>query len=291
MGCQCFDLAFAGDGRVLVSAGGDGTVRVWDPIKAEKIREFLVQRPGHALSVATSTARQLIAAGTDKSTVKLWRMADGGEVSSAIPQDWGAVHDLAFKDDGRLLAVAAGKEEIHVWNLADNAPLAAPSVGHGQVDRCAFTPEGKYLVVGNQDGSVVVLDAKTWSPIGSGSHSRRRAVTDLSVDGQGSYIASSDDTEILLWQINPFQRTGKPMQPGGSRVSAIALSPDGRVLAAGLGSGTLILWRTDTGDQLGTPLEGHKEFYIGSVAFSPNGKMLASGGGDGTIIVWNIGSE
>ena len=59
----------------------------------------------------------------------------------------------------------------------------------------------------------------------------------------------------------------------------MALSPDGRVLAVGLGR-IVELWDWATGQKL-SPCEGHKEVVV-NLAFSPDGNFLASGSFDNT---------
>jgi len=67
-------------------------------------------------------------------------------------------------------------------------------------------------------------------------------------------------------------------------VEAVALSPDGRVIATGHGDQTLRLWSARTGKPLKV-LRGHQG-HVDAVAFSPDGKFIASGSTDGTGRLW-----
>jgi uncharacterized protein (TIGR03067 family) len=69
-------------------------------------------------------------------------------------------------------------------------------------------------------------------------------------------------------------------------VSALAFSPDGKVLAAGNGIRGLWLWDVKTGEHLAS-LEGHTA-DISCVKFSPDGKILASSSLDTTIHLWDL---
>ena len=69
-------------------------------------------------------------------------------------------------------------------------------------------------------------------------------------------------------------------------VTAIALSPNGKILASGSMNGSIQLWNIATGSKIRT-LQGHSD-RIESVAFSPDGKTLASGSNDETIKLWNV---
>jgi WD40 repeat protein len=69
------------------------------------------------------------------------------------------------------------------------------------------------------------------------------------------------------------------------RIDHLALSPDGRTLAAACFDRTVRLWDVATGTEMGG-LNGHRDI-VTAVAFSPDGKSLASGSCDGTILVWD----
>ncbi len=81
----------------------------------------------------------------------------------------------------------------------------------------------------------------------------------------------------------------------GDWVTAVAFSPDGKVLASAGGEslqyrpGSVRLWDVSSGKQLAS-LEGHKT-NVWSIAFSPDGKRLISSGYDGTVFIWDIAAK
>src|SRR5207237_5698111 len=76
------------------------------------------------------------------------------------------------------------------------------------------------------------------------------------------------------------------LQGNEGGIDALAISPDGRLLATGSTDATVRLWQTDTWRPLRI-LRGHKS-YIWRVAFSPNGALLASTSKDGTLRLWDV---
>ncbi len=69
-------------------------------------------------------------------------------------------------------------------------------------------------------------------------------------------------------------------------VLSVALSPDGKLLAAGTANAEVRIWQLDRRILLHT-CKGHFD-WVRSVAFSPDGKVLASGSHDNTIRLWNV---
>lgn len=73
---------------------------------------------------------------------------------------------------------------------------------------------------------------------------------------------------------------------GRGKVSSVAFSPDGRLLASGSVDKTIRLWEVATGQEIGR-LMGHSK-PVRSVAFSPDGRLLASGGDEETGRLWEV---
>lgn len=89
---------------------------------------------------------------------------------------------------------------------------------------------------------------------------------------------------VLVWNL----QTGK-LQYALDRhrrpVNAIAISPDGQILASGSDDATVKLWNLQTGQLLNT-LSGHLR-GVTSLAFAPDGSFLVSGSKDRTIQLWH----
>ena len=113
--------------------------------------------------------------------------------------------------------------------------------------------------------------------------------------GGGSEVAFSPDSSrfavasaIGIWLYDAMTARELALLPTIWWVGSVDFSPDGRILASGLGVGTIKLWDVTTGMNIAT-LEGHHwRSGVHSVSFSPDGKILASAGGDNKIKLWDV---
>jgi WD repeat-containing protein 61 len=71
----------------------------------------------------------------------------------------------------------------------------------------------------------------------------------------------------------------------------LALSPDGRSVAAGGYTGRVRVWSVETGRREGEIGRGAQGKFAMSVRYSPNGRLLAAGSIDGFVNVWDTQNE
>jgi WD40 repeat protein len=96
---------------------------------------------------------------------------------------------------------------------------------------------------------------------------------------------------VRLWNVsNPAHpvMVGAPMTGPTSYVWAVAFSPDGRTLAAGVTDGTVWLWNLadPAHPALIATLTG-PQGHVFSVAYAPSGRVLAAASSDGTVHLWD----
>jgi WD40 repeat protein len=152
----------------------------------------------------------------------------------------------------------------------------------------AFSPDGKILAAGGNDGRIVLWDVESRQLIGQPLVGHTSSVSSISFSPDGNTLAAgSSDQTIILWDVESRQPIGQPLSGHSGGVITVAFSPDGKTLASGGYDGTIILWDMETGQVIGQPLAEHS-YWVSSVAFSPDGKILASGSYDETIILWDV---
>lgn len=147
----------------------------------------------------------------------------------------------------------------------------------------AFSPGGRVMATwGNE---LKLWDVTTRTLLATGTDSRY--ASDAVFSGNGRLLATVGNGDAQLRSPVTGTVIGRPFPPtagtsgNGAVVTAVAFSPDGKVLASADSAGYIRLWNTATGAPVGRPLpvDPHDEAGVTAVAFSPDGRVLVSAGG------------
>jgi len=270
-------VTFSRDGTRIASGGRDGTVRVWS-LDGRTLQVF----KGHAgavNSVAFSPDGQHIASAGKDGTVRMWGF-DGRELPP-FGRFKGAVNAVAFSPDGQRIASGGQDALVHLWSL--DGTLQVSFQGHARaVDSVVFSPDGTQIVSGSQDGTLRLwtLDGKAVALPFQG-HAGMVEGLAFSSDQRHIASASADDT-VRIWSL-AVTPAAAPFRQGDG-VNAVAVSPDGALIASGGRDGQLHLLTRDGRDQV-APVEAHRG-AVASLAFASDGGRLVTGGEDGAVRLW-----
>ena len=277
-------VAFSPDGKTLAAGGGRG-VALWDVERRARLGERPLDFPGNSVSsVAFSPDGKTLAAG-GSSRVVLWDVARRvrlGELPRLMDDEY-PVSSLAFSPDGRTVLTVGGGA-LALWDAASRKPISEPFGDLDQSIECAaFSPDGKTLAAGLEGVDVdVCAGVALWDM--EGRH--RLFEQPLAVAGDrvtsvvfGSRIlAAGVDDRVVLWDLTrrpPL--VDRPQVIAGASITGLALSPDGKRLAAGYRrpDGGAVIWNLEAR----SPLEDRPlliDADIVDVAFSPDGSTIAA---------------
>lgn len=121
-------VAFTPDGRLLASAGDDGTIRLYRTVDGSPAG-VLTAHTGKVFSIAFSPNGKLLASAGEDATIRLWRTADW-----SLLRTMGSLYDtrVTFSPDGKLLlswnaptdSSNQPDGQITVWRVSNGAPMA-----------------------------------------------------------------------------------------------------------------------------------------------------------------------
>ncbi len=298
-------LSFSSDGSLIADGSDDGIAVVWETATGNRRQQLQMNRPGDGIeSVALSPDGTRLAAGglgtlKREETLIVWDVPLGKVlwVGSAHP---GSVGGLAFAPDGMRLASGGRDNAIRFWD-ARAGKVMAESGGGAALPALGFSPDGALLASGSADGAVRLWNAASGAleRVLEGPGGRVNA---LAFSPDGKWLAGGGARGgVRVWQRDaegawqPL-RTLAPPGPGPRPALATAYSPDGSLLAVGVGGsvvdGAVLLFQVADGRLIRT-LEGESLAPVRSVAFSPDGKSVVTGssvGLSGEVRFWDAAS-
>jgi WD40 repeat protein len=148
-----------------------------------------------------------------------------------------------------------------------------------------LTAQGEHVITRTTAG-FQILDTQTGEPIGAPFADPHDMVEGVSPNGRYLAIVGKDHS-IHVWDSDSRQPFGLPL-PGNDSIfrAGVAVSSDGRHVAAADSKNTVRLWEAQTGRQIAT-LVGRADARVTALVFSPDGRSLASAGNEHTVRLWD----
>ena len=169
-------VAFSPDGRLLATASGDGTARLWDPATGEHLRT-LTGHTGAVYGVAFSPDGRLLATASGDGTARLWDPATGEHLRTLTGHTTRSRAWRSARTGGCSPPPADGTARL--WDPATGEHLRTLTGHTGAVYGVAFSPDGRLLATASDDGT-----ARLWDPA-TGEHLRTLTGHTGAVYGRG----------------------------------------------------------------------------------------------------------
>jgi WD40 repeat protein len=268
-------VSFAGD--MLITASGDGSIRMWKVSGQEFTLVRTTDTPARVRAVAVSPEADFIVAAIEDATLRAFT-ADGPAGEQQLPPgiDW--VRAVTLRPDR---SVIAGCEDgsIRIW---DGRGLTVLEHGSGTTWSAAFAEDQALL--GRSDGTVEVRDTAS-SELLRTLRAGDGRVWSLATSPELAAAACGDGSARLWSLTRPWTLR---LNEDEHRTWSVALNANGTRLAASSARGMTRVWDLPAGQQVWEH-QTH-DGRVRSLAFDDSGSFLLTGGGDGKARLWQLPS-
>jgi WD40 repeat protein len=323
--------AFTPDGASVVSASSDGVMYLWDVApSASNVEDFtlltdsisnVLLLPNTDILYATDFGRVVVIAPpaeiaentptpvvvptNSDNVIALTPIVDVDLGRSDIPQSALALSPRSTED---RVIIARGSTDLGIYDLTNNQLLQRFTIDFPEiqddlvwVDDVAFSPDGQFVVWGGgyffrqgtasftRVGILRLFDVETGAQVRD--FDLRAALSSLDQIVAATPTLTPTPAEA---EAPPTANTAAVLQGVNDAVTAVAISPDGVLIASGIEDGRILLWDIITGSKL-AELPGHSDavtdLQFGIIRNEVSGVgelILLSAAKDRVIILWQI---
>lgn len=292
----CAGLAFAQDGRTLVTYTGSGHFTLWripDGTRLATYQNDQASGLAPATDFAATSDLGLAAYGTKSGQIRIMDLHDGKELWRAVASKM-YVTALAFSPDGKTVASAAGfgESDIRLWDVATGKEIGRLAGHKSWVGSLVFWPDGKKLASCSADQTIRIWDlaSRKCLDVLRGHHLEVWRLALLPDDK--TLVSGSKDGMVCLWDTS-VTHPHRPRIGIPDDVLYWCFSPDNGSVLTLNSQGQVARWSGADFQikepllKIGTDFDWGKN--VGKLnGFSSDGRYLAAGSTNGNIAVWDV---
>jgi WD40 repeat protein len=265
----------------LAYQSGDQHVVARQTANSKEVRRFEAALPSG--SVFSPDSQLMIL--SDNQVGLLYRLSPSSIDNAVSLLDFPLTSPVYFMPASDYL-VNGSTQFITMWTT--NSGLKISPESYRFKDNCkvwlaGYSGQGEFMAAGSNVGVFTDSAASDWL---CKLNRHPRALDDAYLEEEGLLVYGLSTGQVERWRYKTGSATAKQFEAAEGAVFAVALSPDGWVLATGGEDGVVKLWDLSN-DELLRTLDHHSG-AVYDLAFSNDGKLLFSAGEDGTVQAWGL---
>ncbi|BBM82374.1 DUF4062 domain-containing protein [Candidatus Uabimicrobium amorphum] len=275
-----YALALTANGSILVSAGEDQAIKVWD-FQTSTAKLTIQEHEDWIYDLKISPKGSHIVSASGDKTIKIFNI-ETGECTATLfgHSDW--VYNVAFVDDTTLISCSEDST-IRFWDIT--RAKSESRIGHSShVSSIDINKNTQQVMTASFDKKVMLwnLQGEMIQTFATVNKALQKAI--YSPDFK-KVLAVGDDSIVHIWDENGEERQIDSGQE--VRIFSACFSPDGAKFASASRDCSAKVWKVDSGNEL---LKVKQEDGLEDIQFAKSGKHFATCGRDKHICVWDAQS-
>ncbi|KAF9172372.1 TOR complex subunit lst8 [Mortierella sp. AD011] len=201
-------VAFHCEGKWMVTASEDHTLKIWDIRCSEPQRDFGHKAPVNDVVIHPNQG-ELISCDQNGS-IKLWDLGESSCTHELVPEEDVPIRSVTVANDGSSLVAANNKGNCYVWKMAHTRdftnlqPITKFAAHNKYITKCVLSPDVKHLATCSADSTVKIWKTDNYSfDLEKTLVGHQRWVWDCAFSADSAYlVTASSDHAARLWELS-----------------------------------------------------------------------------------------
>ena len=285
-----FQVAWSPDGAMLASCADEPVIRLWDA--ATGASRGTLERHTDVVEAITISPHGLLAAAANDRGVSLWRLDTRDCVRFDSGPEGTSPDCVALSDDGRLIADGRANGVVTIRDLNEPDRIDARHAVSAGVASVAFSPDSRWLAVGDDSGDATLIALQTEislesaafsaepAPRGMAWHAHDARLYSVTFSAEGRHLVTcGKDGRAVVWSLE----TNPARQVLDIAARHLAFASDGGMFSAGE---SICRQASGPADDTRT-LESTAGPWVWVGIAQQTGMLCARSGTDNGIHAWN----
>ncbi|MBP0017552.1 MAG: WD40 repeat domain-containing protein [Cyanobacteria bacterium SBLK] len=215
------------------------------------------------------------------SLIFLVGLGTGGVIGFSLPYRISVRDNPSITEANTPFKIPNFKENFDLSNHLTQKDIAVNSI--------AFTPDGTKIVIGGQNGKLIICDLETGDVLAESPNTSNANILSIAVSPNSNEIISGNAAgaiRIWNWRTNQDRLIGEHSY----QVNSIAISKNGEYIVSGDIDGLIEIWNLNDRTDDKTIVRERHPVRVNSIVLHPYLLEIVSGSSDGTLRRWDLNS-